>query len=233
MRSLSTDKWLALLKDSGFRRNGGRRRGVFSGRSPRADRAPCKSRRVRPSRQLRRSAHQQRSHRHAVESKPSYSRPWVDGWFSPIPEDWLSRSRNGWSKRGGECVLVQAGDRFDASNPRRPIINLDEPEDYRRLLKDGTSWRGVLHAWTLDAVFDEANALPDLNHAEHLGCRSTLFLVQALAEMASSQPPKIWLLTRGAQPAWPQIKAEFIRSGAGMGFGPDNRARTSGNVGRA
>ena len=60
---------------------------------------------------------------------------------------------------GGECVLVQAGDRFDVSNPRRPIINLDRPEDYRRLLRDGTLWRGVLHAWTLDATFDEANAL--------------------------------------------------------------------------
>ena len=98
-------------------------------------------------------------------------------------------------------------------------INLDKPEDYRRLLKDGTSWRGVLHAWTLDAAFNEANALPDLNHAEHLGCRSALFLVQALAETANSQPPKLWLLTRGAQPAWPQARLNSIAQAPIWGLG--------------
>ena len=120
---------------------------------------------------------------------------------------------------GGECILVQAGDRFDASNPRRPIINVDKPEDYRYLFKDGTLWRGVLHAWTLDAVFDEANALPDLEQAEHLGCGSALFLVQALAEMGSSQPPKLWLLTRGAQTAWPQARLNSIAQAPVWGLG--------------
>ena len=120
---------------------------------------------------------------------------------------------------GGECILVQAGDRFDASNPRRPIINVDKPEDYRYLFKDGTLWRGVLHAWTLDAVFDEANALPDLEQAEHLGCGSALFLVQALAEMGSSQPPRLWLLTRGAQTAWPQVRMNSIAQAPVWGLG--------------
>ena len=120
---------------------------------------------------------------------------------------------------GGECVLVQAGDRFDASNARRPIINVDEPEDYRCLFKDGTFWRGVLHTWTLDAVFDEADALPDLKQAEHLGCRSALFIIQALAEARSSQPPKLWLITRGAQPAWPQAGLSSIAQASIWGMG--------------
>ena len=120
---------------------------------------------------------------------------------------------------GGECVLVQAGHHFDASNPRRPIIDLDKPEDYRFLLKGGTEWRGVLHAWTLDAAFDEANALPDLGCAEHLGCRSALFLVQALAQMTNPNPPKLWLLTRGAQPAWVQTRLKSIAQAPVWGLG--------------
>ena len=63
--------------------------------------------------------------------------------------------------------------------------------------------------------------LADLNRAEHLGCRSALFLVQALAGTANSHPPKLWLLTRGAQPAWPETQIELDRSGASLGLGPD------------
>ena len=120
---------------------------------------------------------------------------------------------------GGVCVLVQAGDHFEASNPRRPTINLNKPEDYRSLLKGGTFWRGVLHAWSLDAAFDVANALSDLNRAEHLSCRSALFAMQALAEMETSKPPKIWLLTRGAQAAWPQVRLNSIAQAPVWGLG--------------
>ena len=55
-----------------------------------------------------------------------------------------------------------------------------------------------------------SQALPDLNQAERLGCRSALFLIQALAEIETPHPPKLWLLTRGAQPAWPQTRLNSI-----------------------
>jgi acyl transferase domain-containing protein/acyl carrier protein len=120
---------------------------------------------------------------------------------------------------GAECVLVQAGDHFDASNPRRLIINSNEPEDYRSLFKDGALWSGVLHAWTLDANFTEANALPDLKRAEHLSCGSALFLLQALAEFGSPRPPKLWLLTRGAQLARSQPRLDSIAQAPIWGLG--------------
>jgi acyl transferase domain-containing protein/acyl carrier protein/2-polyprenyl-3-methyl-5-hydroxy-6-metoxy-1,4-benzoquinol methylase len=120
---------------------------------------------------------------------------------------------------GGRCVFVQRGDQFDASDPRRPIIRVDKPEDYRDLLENEPLWRGVLHGWTLDAAFDKANALSDLNRAEHLSCGSALFLVQALARMESSQPPKLWLLTCGAQQAWPQPKLKSIAQAPIWGLG--------------
>jgi acyl transferase domain-containing protein/acyl carrier protein/SAM-dependent methyltransferase len=121
---------------------------------------------------------------------------------------------------GGECVLVHPGGDFDDSHPSRSTIDPDKPEDYLRLLKEGgTVWRGVLHAWALDAEFDEAQALPNLDRAEQLGCRSILFLVQALARMETSQPPKLWLLTRGAQTAWPQIRKNSMGQSPVWGLG--------------
>ena len=43
--------------------------------------------------------------------------------------------------------------------------------------------------------------------------------MQALAEMGSSQPPKLWLLTRGAQPAWPQTRLNSIAQAPIWGLG--------------
>ena len=147
----------------------------------------------------------------ALEKAP----PEIDKPIFNAEGRWLVFSDNGGlsevvarelERRGGQCVLVQAGNYFDASNPPRLTIHLENPEDYRELFKDKTPWRGVLHGWTLDAVLDEASALPDLDRAEQLSCRSALFLMQALAEISSLQPPKLWLLTRGTQSAWPQTE---------------------------
>jgi acyl transferase domain-containing protein/acyl carrier protein/2-polyprenyl-3-methyl-5-hydroxy-6-metoxy-1,4-benzoquinol methylase len=121
--------------------------------------------------------------------------------------------------RGGECVLVHAGDQSDGSNPKRLKINLDESDAYRRLVKNGEPWRGVLHAWSLDAQFDEATAFRDLGRAEQLCCRSALWLAQALVKVGKSQSPKLWFLTRGAQPAWPQLKLNSIAQATLWGMG--------------
>ncbi len=43
--------------------------------------------------------------------------------------------------------------------------------------------------------------------------------MQALAEAANSQPPKLWLLTRGAQPAWPQARLNSIAQAPVWGLG--------------
>ena len=56
-------------------------------------------------------------------------------------------------------MFSTSGTSFRRVESRRPIIDLDKPEDYRFLLKGEQIWRGVVHAWTLDAAFDEANAL--------------------------------------------------------------------------
>jgi acyl transferase domain-containing protein/acyl carrier protein/SAM-dependent methyltransferase/NADP-dependent 3-hydroxy acid dehydrogenase YdfG len=203
---IGTDDWLALLKDSGFRATAAVGAEFSAGDLHEQSVLLAK----------------------ADDSSPHATVPDAKNSSLSAAGRWLIFSDNGGlaqqvarrlEQGGGECVLVQAGDCFDASNPRWVTINLDKPEDYRRIFKDGRLWRGVLHAWTLDAAFDEANALPDLNHAEHLGCRSVLFLVQALAEMGNSQLPKIWLLTRGAQPAWSRVRLSSIAQAPVWGLG--------------
>ncbi|MBI5563326.1 MAG: type I polyketide synthase [Chloroflexi bacterium] len=72
--------------------------------------------------------------------------------------------------RGADCVLVQRGD-----------------ESITPALLARSDWRGILHLWSLDG---------GRAAADHSG-RSVLHLVQALAQM--KQPPRLWLVTRGAQ----------------------------------
>jgi len=227
---LDTDKWLALLQDSGFTAPAAVGAEFSAGDLheqtvllAKADQ-PAPELRANPNRGGARPYQQAKANESTATPDRAGARPYhpsaVGRWLVFSDTEGLAQQvAQRLEQGGGECVLVQAGDRFDASNPRRPIINIDEPETYRCLFKDGTLWRGVLHAWSLDAVFDEANALPDLKQAEHLGCRSALFLVQALAEMGSSQPPKLWLLTRGAQPAWPQTRLNSIAQAPIWGLG--------------
>jgi acyl transferase domain-containing protein/acyl carrier protein len=132
------------------------------------------------------------------------------GQLAATIADWLERN-------GGECVVVRAGDHFDCSDPSRQSINLDDPDDYRRLLETKKSWRGVLHAWSLDAVLKDD--LGDLERAERLGCRSLLFLIQALVAAKNPEPPKLWILTRGAQPAWERGGFDSIGQAPAWGFG--------------
>ncbi len=82
--------------------------------------------------------------------------------------------------RGAECMLVQRGD-----------------ESVTPALLDRSDWRGILHLWSLDA----GRAAADRSG------RSVLHLIHALAQM--KQPPRLFLVTRGAQP---------VRSGEDVTF---------------
>ncbi|MBI3243490.1 MAG: SDR family NAD(P)-dependent oxidoreductase [Chloroflexi bacterium] len=53
------------------------------------------------------------------------------------------------------------------------------------------NWRGIVHLWSLDANSETAD--------QDLVCGSALQLVQAIAKTQASTPPRLWLVTRGAQ----------------------------------
>jgi acyl transferase domain-containing protein/NADPH:quinone reductase-like Zn-dependent oxidoreductase len=56
-------------------------------------------------------------------------------------------------------------------------------------------WSGIIHLWSLDAPSTAA-----LEAAQRTVCGSALDLVQALAATSYSRAPRLWLVTRGAQP---------------------------------
>ncbi len=100
---------------------------------------------------------------------------------------------------GCECVLVHAGENF--------ALAPDREEGYRTLLQtafaDGAACAGIVHFWPLDCPGPEKAADLTADHvdrAQRVGCRSVLNLVKALLASRDAEPPRLWVVTRGAQP---------------------------------
>lgn len=96
---------------------------------------------------------------------------------------------------GETCTLVFPGETFLPGQEACTIRPL-RGEDYRRLLEelcaDGAPLcHYVLYLWGLDRFKQEAAQ----------GCSSALLLMQALGVGTCSYQPRLWLVTRGVQPA--------------------------------
>ena len=105
--------------------------------------------------------------------------------------------------KGEVCTSVFPGQQYQQTQ-QEFYINPDRPEDFQQLLEiiktNNASLQGIVHLWSLDAP--EASQLTEtqLLTASKQGCGSTLHLIQALVKSQLSQPPRLWLVTRGAQP---------------------------------
>ena len=108
--------------------------------------------------------------------------------------------------RGDACILVGRGQEFHKSSERDYSLNPDDRDCFRRILeslegKNEPPLQGVVHLWSLDAAPTNSATLEDLEMAQRLGCVSALHLAQALGSLGVSQPPpRLWVVTRGAQP---------------------------------
>jgi myxalamid-type polyketide synthase MxaE and MxaD len=106
--------------------------------------------------------------------------------------------------RGATCVFVVAGERFEARGPGQYVVNPSQPDDFRSLFEvelgsDRPSLSGVVHLFALDVESPcHATAWP-WSAAQRLGCTSALHLVQALTKAGVVEPPRLVLITRGAQ----------------------------------
>jgi acyl transferase domain-containing protein/SAM-dependent methyltransferase/acyl carrier protein len=78
----------------------------------------------------------------------------------------------------------------------------DHPADYRRALRQAVAQApplgGVVHLWSLDAQPAEPADSRGLCHRTEPGCRSALYLAQALIEVQFAKAPPLFLVTRGA-----------------------------------
>ena len=100
---------------------------------------------------------------------------------------------------GAETVLAYHGQGYAGESGRFQLDAL-APQDFAHLLAeafDGRDCAGVVHLWSLDS--GARTDLSAIAQGKVLGCASVLHLVQALGK--SAQAPRLWLATRGAQPA--------------------------------
>jgi thioesterase domain-containing protein/NAD(P)-dependent dehydrogenase (short-subunit alcohol dehydrogenase family) len=104
---------------------------------------------------------------------------------------------------GGRAVRAVSGPVYERLDDGCFQIRPGEAADVQRLLADvvppGTVLRGVVHLWALDAAAGEVTA-GSLQAGEARGCGTVLHLVREMAGRPWSELPRLWVVTRGAQP---------------------------------
>src|SRR5581483_9736447 len=109
---------------------------------------------------------------------------------------------------GAACTVVRltTDGEAPAADGRQAAPN--DPDDVGRLLAEALhdgrgAYRGIVHLWSLDLQAHAAAATGPTD-AQRLTCGSVLSLVQALSaaspESEAAGAPRLWLVTRGAQP---------------------------------
>jgi myxalamid-type polyketide synthase MxaD len=106
--------------------------------------------------------------------------------------------------RGGRGILVTRGESYGRADGEHFCIHPERSEDLQQLL-NAISVRerplAIVHLWSLDASAPEEATVASLDAAQVLGCRSVLRLVQELSRVERDHLPRLWLITRGSQPA--------------------------------
>ncbi|CAI7975412.1 Polyketide synthase [Frankia sp. Hr75.2] len=113
---------------------------------------------------------------------------------------------------GLRTVVAVRGHGFAAAGPDRYEVDPTDPAALARLVTvvaaEVPLLAGVMHLWSLDTRLGSDAGADALMAAQDRGCRSTLHLIQALAAAPwGSQPPRLWLATRGAVPAAGRVDA--------------------------
>lgn len=105
---------------------------------------------------------------------------------------------------GESAALVVPGEDYGFSADGIWEIDPAHPEHFRQLLNDasGGQWslRGIVYLWPLDIGLPDDLLAEHLDAAEHLSLGGALNLVKALVQTNNDVAPRLWLVTRGAQP---------------------------------
>lgn len=124
-------------------------------------------------------------------------------------------------ERGDRCILVYPGSAYNVDNAGNYYINPLEPLDFQRLLQESLGnkqFRGVIHLWGLEEKLGQDTTLASLRNTQISGCGSVLHLVQALAKSGWTNP-RLWLVTRGAQPVEPASNPVELAQASLWGLG--------------
>ena len=122
------------------------------------------------------------------------------------------------------CLLVEPGVDFARLGPDSYRLDPAQPQHFRRLLEEAFAetrppCRGVVHLWNLMAAPPAETSTDSLASARAYGTASVLHLVQALTESGWPDPPRLWLVTRGAQAVDIDIETVSIAQAPLWGMG--------------
>ena len=108
-------------------------------------------------------------------------------------------------EHGAKCICVDHGEQRSQENNALITIRPNSTTDCDVLSsaasRFGSVVNGIVHLWSLDGPNTEKADLKGMQEAQTLGPISVLHLVQALNRARKLGTPKLWLITRGAQPA--------------------------------
>jgi myxalamid-type polyketide synthase MxaE and MxaD len=105
---------------------------------------------------------------------------------------------------GESCVTVVPGARYERRSDTGYTVVPENAEDFPRVLaaaQEGGPLRGVVFLWGLDCEPAAEAGLGWLADAEARGCGGLLHVAQALASGSFRDPPRLTVVTRGAQSA--------------------------------
>ncbi|NER93852.1 MAG: SDR family NAD(P)-dependent oxidoreductase [Symploca sp. SIO1B1] len=127
------------------------------------------------------------------------------GWLILADQKGIAQQLASQLRSVGEvCTLVFAGDSYQQLAPEEFIINPDNLLEFEQLLETlaskSPSLSGVVQCWTTEAGIGKTLNSNELENLSKLGCGTSLSLVKALVKAKLSQPPRLWLVTNGAQP---------------------------------
>ena len=127
-------------------------------------------------------------------------------WLIFTDRNGLGRSIAGQLRASGDSVVsITPGETFARIAPFEYQIDPTNLRDFEALFRElrvnsVASITGVLHLWSLDAPDVHLELGSAWQQALDCGCFSILHLVKSLALVGVDSPPRLWLVTRGAQP---------------------------------
>ncbi len=106
------------------------------------------------------------------------------------------------TRSGQDVWLVQAGEEFAVTGPQsfdaRAGVRGDFDAIVATLQERGARIAGIVHMWNIDAPTNESD-VSDIEQFQIRGCASVAFLIQALVRRELERPPRIKIVTQGAQ----------------------------------
>jgi acyl transferase domain-containing protein len=125
--------------------------------------------------------------------------------------------------RGAKCLCVDHGEELSQINDASITIKPDSADDYDVLLRSGVRQNSplnrIVHLWSLDSADPEEADLMAVRKAQTLGPVSVMGMIQALERARLPVPPKLWLISRGAQPAGEKPKPLSVLQSPLWGLG--------------